>query len=98
MNRFVIADGLPYLFANGKTFAVRWDAEGFTVGAEVELASAPSLPMSELSVRAKCAVLDSISTPTEQQPEPEAAKSETEQQPEPEAKKPARKKKAPAKA
>lgn len=97
MNRFVIANGLPYLFANGKTFAVRWDAEGFTVGAEVELASAPSLPMSELSVRAKCTVLDSIGEP-EQQPEPEAAKSEPEQQPEPEEKKPARKKKAPAKA
>lgn len=88
MNRFVIADGLPYLFAGGKTFAVRWDAEGFTVGAEVKLASAPSVPMSELSVRAKCAVLDSIGR-TEQRPEPEAAKSE---QPKPEEKKPARKK------
>ena len=97
MNKFVIANGLPYLFANGKTFAVRWDAEGFTVGAEVELASAPSLPMSELSVRAKCEVLDSIGK-TEQQPEPEEAESKTEQQPEPEEKKPARKKKAPAKA
>ena len=98
MNKFVIADGLPYLFANGKTFAVRWDSEGFTVGAEVKLASAPSLPMNELSVMAKCAVLDSISIQPEQQPEPEAAKSETEQQPEPEVKKPARKKKTPAKA
>ena len=39
MNRFVIVDGLPYLYADGKTYAVRWDEKGFTVGAEVNLAS-----------------------------------------------------------
>lgn len=61
MNRFVIVDGLPYLFANGKTYAVRWDEAGFTVGAEVELASVPGRTYSELSVKAKCANnLDSI--------------------------------------
>lgn len=61
MNRFVIVDGLPYLFANGKTFAVRWDEEGFTVGAEVKLASVPSVTHSELAVKAKCSdSLDSI--------------------------------------
>lgn len=61
MNRFVIVDSLPYLFANGKTFAVRWDEEGFTVGAEVELASVPSVTHSELAVKAKCGDnLDSI--------------------------------------
>lgn len=60
MNRFVIVDDLPYLFANGKTFAVRWDAEGFTVGAEVELASVPTFTHGENAVKAKCAVLDSI--------------------------------------
>ena len=60
MNRFVIVDGLPYLFANGKTFAVRWDAEGFTVGAEVKLASVPAITHGELAVKAKCPVLDSI--------------------------------------
>ena len=57
MNRFVIVDGLPYLFANGKTYAVRWDEKGFTVGAEVNLASVPSSPVtySDLSIQAKCA-------------------------------------------
>ena len=66
MNRFVIVGGLPYLFANGKTYAVRWDEQGFTVGMEVELASIPSSPVtySELSILAKCAGrLNSIDVP-----------------------------------
>lgn len=64
MNRFVIVDGLPYLLAHGKTYSVRWDEKGFTVGAEVELASVPARTFSELSVRAKCAGhLDSITAP-----------------------------------
>ena len=64
MNRYVIVDGLPYLLANGKTYSVRWDEKGFTVGAEVMLASVPAYTFSELSVRAKCAGhLDSISAP-----------------------------------
>ena len=64
MNRFVIVDGLPYLLANGKTFSVRWDEEGFTVGAEVELTSVPTRTYSQLSVLAKCAGhLDSIHAP-----------------------------------
>ena len=61
MNRFVIVDGLPYLYAGGKTYAVRWDENGFTVGAEVKLASVPAVTYSELSVKGKCAGhLDSI--------------------------------------
>ena len=60
MNRFVIVDDLPYLFAAGKTYAVRWDADGFTVGAEVELASVPTVTHSEIAVKAKCKTLDSI--------------------------------------
>lgn len=62
MNRFVIVDGLPYLCAgNGKYRAVRWDEEGFTVGAEVKMASAPAETYSELSILAKCdGNLDSI--------------------------------------
>jgi len=60
MNRFVIVEGLPYLYADGKAYKVRWNEEGFTVGAEVKLASVPSVIYSELSVKAKCAVLDSI--------------------------------------
>lgn len=62
MNRFVIVDGLPYLYADGKTYAVRWDEKGFTVGAEVHLSvPSPLFTLSELSVKAKCAGrLDSI--------------------------------------
>ncbi len=61
MMRYVIADGLPYLLHNGKTYAVRWDEKGFTVGAEVKLASVPAVTYSELSVRAKFPhALDSI--------------------------------------
>ena len=61
MNRFIIVDGLPYLYAGGKTYAVRWDSEGFTVGAEVKLKSAPAVTYNELSIKAKCANnLDSI--------------------------------------
>ena len=61
MSRFVIANGLPYLLAHGKTYAVRWDDKGFTVGMEVKLASIPSVTHGELAIKAKCAGnLDSI--------------------------------------
>lgn len=60
MNRFVIVDDLPYLLANGKTYAVRWDEKGFSVGAEVKLTSVPTGTFGELSIKAKCKVLDSI--------------------------------------
>jgi len=70
MNKFVIVDGLPYLYANGKTYAVRWDKKGFTVGAEVELASVPAVTYLELSVKAKCAGhLDSIGENALENPE-----------------------------
>lgn len=76
MMRFVIADGLPYLLHNGKTYAVRWDEKGFTVGAEVKLASVPTVTLSELSVKAKYPhALDSIGK--QEQPE------QTEQEEEP---------------
>lgn len=69
MNRFVIVDGLPYLLANGKTYAVRWDDSGFTVGAEVELASVPEWDYSELSIMAMCqGRLDSIGAKQEKDP------------------------------
>lgn len=74
MSRFVIVHGLPYLLAHGKTYSVRWDEKGFTVGAEVELASVPARTFSALSVHAKCAGhLDSISAPgaTQEQAEHE---------------------------
>lgn len=61
MNRFIIVDGLPFLYAGGKAYKVRWDSEGFTVGAEVNLTSVPAVTYSELSIKAKCADnLDSI--------------------------------------
>lgn len=64
MNRFVIVDGLPYLLANGKTYSVRWDDSGFTVGTEVKLTSVPEVTFSELSIMAQCqGRLDSIGKP-----------------------------------
>jgi hypothetical protein len=60
MNRFIIVDGLPFLYANGKAFKVRWDDKGFTVGEKVELKTIPLPLYSELSIKAKCRNLDSI--------------------------------------
>lgn len=61
MNKYIIVDGLPYLLADGKVYAVRWDDKGYTVGAEVKMASVPSVTYSEVSIKAKCAGnLDSI--------------------------------------
>lgn len=70
MNRFIIVDGLPYLYANGKEYAVRWDDAGFTVGAEAELKSVPTAIYNERSIKAKCAAcLDSIGVDHKEQPE-----------------------------
>lgn len=75
MNRFVIVDGLPYLFAAGKTYAVRWDEKGFTVGAEVKMASVPTVLYPEASIMAKCAGhLDSIGQPEEPKPKKTAVR------------------------
>ena len=60
MNRFVIIDGLPFLYAGNKIYAVRWDDKGFTVGDEVKKDFAPYPLYSELEIKAKCTVLDSI--------------------------------------
>ena len=60
MNRFLIIDGLPYLCANNKAFAVRWDDKGFTIGDEVKLTVIPYPLYSEVEIKAKCNVLDSI--------------------------------------
>lgn len=95
MNRFIIVDGLPYLYANGKAYAVRWDAAGFTVGAEVELKSAPATIYNERSIKAKCAAcLDSIGADKEEQPEQVEEPEQPEQvEPEEKPKKASRKKK-----
>ena len=64
MQEFIIIDGLPYLYADGKAYAVRWDDEGFTVGGVFKEDISPDdfIKLSELSVKAKCSVLDSIGT------------------------------------
>ena len=81
MNRFIIVDGLPYLLANGKVYCVRWDESGFTVGAEVEMASVPNKTYSELSIKAKCTGrLDSISANQSEQEDDNAEDENTEDQ------------------
>lgn len=61
MNRFIIYDGLPYLLACGRAYAVRWDNAGFTVGNAVDIPVTLDMPIySEISVKAKCNNLDSI--------------------------------------
>lgn len=81
MNKFIIVDGLPYLLANGKVYCVRWDESGFTVGAEVEMASVPDRTYSELSIKAKCAGrLDSISAKQSEQEDDNAEGENTEDQ------------------
>ncbi|MCF0107283.1 MAG: hypothetical protein HUJ98_00975 [Bacteroidaceae bacterium] len=64
MNRFIIVNGLPYLYADGKAFCVRWDDKGFTVGSEFKLDAEPTAFFHEISILAKCeGHLDSIGTP-----------------------------------
>ncbi len=82
MNRFIIVDGLPYLYAGGKAYAVRWDKAGFTVGAEVKLKSAPGKTYSDISIKAKCKnSLDSIGAEPEEKPEEVQAEAEPEEKP-----------------
>ena len=80
MNKFVIVDGLPFLLAHGKTFAVRLNEVGFTVGPEVEMASVPAVTYSEVSIRAKCAGhLDSIGQQEAEPGQPQEPQQEPEQ-------------------
>lgn len=70
MQNFIIIDGLPYLYADGKAYAVRWDDEGFTLGEVFREDISPDdfIMLSELSVKAKCqGQLDSIG----KEPEPD---------------------------
>jgi hypothetical protein len=69
MNRFIIVDGLPYLYANDRAYAVRWDDKGFTVGNEVKLTFVPYPLYSELEIKAKCTVFDSIGASDHQEEE-----------------------------
>ena len=80
MNRFVIVDGLPFLLDRGKTFAVRFDEMGFTVGTEVKLASVPSVTYCDISIKAKCAGhLDSIGQQEAEPEQPQEGQKEPEQ-------------------
>ncbi len=60
MNRFIIIDGLPYLYSEGCVFAVRWDDNGFTVGKQINKKIFPSAMYGEREIKAKCTTLDSI--------------------------------------
>lgn len=64
MNRFIIVDGLPYLYHQGKAYTVRWNEKGFTVGNKVKV-KIPKEIYTELSVKAKCKTLDSIGKSSE---------------------------------
>lgn len=73
MQEFIIIDGLPYLYADGKAYAVRWDDEGFTLGDVFRKDISPDdfIMLSELSVKAQCqGRLDSIG----KTPDPDADK------------------------
>lgn len=75
MQEFIIIDGLPYLYADGKAYAVRWDDEGFTLGEVFREDISPDdfIMLSELSVRAKCqGQLDSIGKAQEPVPDSNA--------------------------
>ena len=87
MVRFYIIDGLPYLIGcNGDTFTVRLNDDGYTVGEKVTLPEIPTVTYSELSVRAKCEVCDSIKAVADKQPAPEQTQPEpvADKQPAPE--------------
>lgn len=77
MLEFIIIDGLPYLYCEGKAYKVRWDDEGFTVGGvfREDIPPYTFTHLSEVSVKAKChGHLDSIGTISEKEtvkPEPE---------------------------
>lgn len=53
MNKYVLVDGKPYLFADGRAYGVRKNKDGFTVGKAVELPEIPTRTYSELSINAK---------------------------------------------
>lgn len=58
---FIIIDGLPYLYAEGKAFKCRFDEAGFTPSQEeVEITDEPVEVFSELEIKAQCKCLDSI--------------------------------------
>lgn len=69
MNKYVIVNGLPYLYAeNGKAYKVRQDENGLTVGEEAKLEKIPTRTYSDLSIKAKYhGKFDSIAEATEAQ-------------------------------
>lgn len=58
---FIIIDGLPYLYAEGKAYKCRFDEKGFTPSQEeVKITDEPVEVFSELEIKAQCQRLDSI--------------------------------------
>lgn len=53
MNKYVLVDGKPYLWADGRAYAVRRNKDGFKVGNAVELPEIPTRTYSEMSINAK---------------------------------------------
>lgn len=67
---FIIIDGLPYLYAEGKAYKCRFDEKGFTPSQEeVEITDEPVEVFSELEIKAQCQCLDSIGRAAEEQVE-----------------------------
>lgn len=65
---FIIIDGLPYLYAEGKAYKCRFDEAGFTPSQEeVEITEEPAEVFSELEIKAQCQCLDSIGGAAEEQ-------------------------------
>lgn len=70
MNKYVLVDGKPYLWADGRAYAVRKNKDGFKVGNAVELPEIPTRTYSELSINAKFADgFDSIGEDTVDTPD-----------------------------
>lgn len=69
MSKYVIVNGLPYLYAeNGKTYKVRQDEKGLTIGDEVKFDKMPKKTYTDLSIKAKYhGKFDSIAEATEAQ-------------------------------
>lgn len=53
MNKYVLVEGKPYLWADGRAYAVRRNKDGFKVGNAVELPEIPTRTYSEMSINAK---------------------------------------------
>ena len=68
MLRFIILDGLPYLYVDGKAYKCRFDDEEFTpTTEEVKITEEPVITYREIEIKAQCACLDSIGRAADEQ-------------------------------